>query len=344
MVRSGHIVRIGLAIVLVAVGYGSTPSSALPVEPPPPNEPSAPVEPSVPGRPLGADESPAPSQPGVTGDCGRSVAGAAVLDANPLAVLPGCRVVAFYGDPRTSALGVLGRRPIALMLRSLAAQTAQWQAADREIRALCGFHLIVTSAQASPGSAGLYRAQMPLDYVKRMADLTAANGCLLFLDLQIGRSSVNAELPRLVEVLRRPHVHLALDPEWSMPDGTRPGQTIGTMDASAINVAVDVLASIVDQARAAGVEIPPKILTVHRFQADMITNPEAIRRHPDVQFVVNMDGFGTPDRKRASYRVARQGLTDAFTGFKLFYLIDKPLMGPSAVLALRPRPLFINYQ
>ena len=57
-----------------------------------------------------------------------------------------------------------------------------------------------------------------------------------------------------------------------------------------------------------------------------------------------MDGFGTPERKISSYRVALQGMPTTLTGFKLFTKIEKPMMRPFDVLPLGPAPVFINYQ
>ena len=37
---------------------------------------------------------------------------------------------------------------------------------------------------------------------------------------------------------------------------------------------------------------PPKILIVHRFTQGMITNYEKIKKVPEVQVVMDMDGWG----------------------------------------------------
>jgi hypothetical protein len=63
-----------------------------------------------------------------------------------------------------------------------------------------------------------------------------------------------------------------------------------------------------------------------------------------VQLVINMDGFGPPARKRSSYRTAQLGVTAPRMGIKLFYRNDDPRMSPADVLALEPRPVFVNYQ
>jgi hypothetical protein len=54
-------------------------------------------------------------------------------------------------------------------------------------------------------------------------ELAERRDALVFLDIQPGRSSVQAELPRLARWLTEPHVHLALDPEWAMGPEEVPG-------------------------------------------------------------------------------------------------------------------------
>ena len=65
---------------------------------------------------------------------------------------------------------------------------------------------------------------------------------------------------------------------------------------------------------------------------------------PNVQIVVTMDGFGPPALKLAQYRsyVHDQGV--AFSGIKLFYHHDVPLLTPPQVLGLDPSPDLVIYQ
>ena len=105
-----------------------------------------------------------------------------------------------------------------------------------------------------------------------------------------------------MQYLRRPYVHLALDPEFAMKNGGVPGRRIGTLDATDVNTAVDVLAEIVEEKK-----IPPKVLVVHRFTRRMLTNVERIKLDPRVQVVIDMDGFGTPRHKEDAYVLDRAG-------------------------------------
>ena len=67
-----------------------------------------------------------------------------------------------------------------------------------------------------------------------------------------------------------------------------------------------------------------------------------------VQVVMDMDGWGPPHIKRASYKSYVYREPVQFTGFKLFYHNDTkaghPLMKPADVLALMPKPVYIQYQ
>jgi hypothetical protein len=166
---------------------------------------------------------------------------------------------------------------------------------------------------------------------------------LLFLDVQIGKSSLEEELKVLVPYLQRPDVHLGLDPEFAMTKGGLPGKRVGTYDASHINYASGVLADLVTQHK-----LPPKVLVIHRFTGPMVTNVMQVRRDPRVQVVIDMDGWGPPYGKRATWSRFIYPYPLQYTGFKLFYHNDTkaghPLMTPRDVLALHPDPLYIQYQ
>ena len=115
---------------------------------------------------------------------------------------------------------------------------------------------------------------------------------ILILDVQVGHDTLADELPRLQPYLKMNNVHLAIDPEFSMKDGSIPSSKIGSFDASDINYASGYLAQIVRADH-----LSPKLLIVHRFTEHMITNYRAITTRPEVQLVMNMDGFGFPAKK-----------------------------------------------
>ena len=260
------------------------------------------------------------------------------------ALLPANRIVAFYGNPLSKRMGVLGEYPRDEMLRKLDEEVAHWAKADPSHPVIPALHLIVTVAQGAPGKNGLYRLQMRDSMVNEIHGWAKARKGVFFVDVQVGKSTLQAELPRLRPILENPDVHLAVDPEFSMaPSGAKPGSRIGTLDAKDINWAINFLDEI-----AKAKKLPPKILIVHRFTRKMVTNARDIRPTSPAQVVMDMEGWGPPWLKFDSYHDYIKREPVQFTGFKLFYHNDTktgaPLMTPSEVLRLNPKPLYIQYQ
>lgn len=255
------------------------------------------------------------------------------------AILPKKRIVVYYGNPLSKKMGVLGEYPEPVMLAKLKTEVDAFAKADSTKPVQPGLHLIVSVAQGAPGKNGLYRLRMTDSLIDHWCKLAESKGYLMFLDVQVGRSTVQAELQPLIPYLKRPYVHLALDPEFAMKGDNIPGRKIGTMDASEINYAINLLANLVKANN-----LPPKILVVHRFTQKMVTNYRAIKPVPDVQVVMNMDGFGAPWLKRDSYNAYERMQPVQFTGFKLFYKNDKPMLTRKEVVQLDPSPVFITFQ
>jgi len=148
----------------------------------------------------------------------------------------------------------------------------------------------------------------------------------------------------LEKYLKHPRVHLGIDPEFSMKGGQKPGSVIGNFDAADINFASQYLADLVLKN-----DLPPKVLVIHRFTQGMIKDYKAIRIQPEVQLVVDMDGWGAPARKINTYKQFVFAEPLQFTGFKLFYkndLKEPPhlVLAPKELLALKPVPMYIQYQ
>ena len=261
----------------------------------------------------------------------------------PGSILPTSRIVAFYGNPLSRRMGILAEKPVDSMLAHLDREVAKWEEADPTMPVQPALHLIAVVAQGTPGKDGKYRQRADTGLIEKVYGWAHSRHAILFLDVQLGRSTLADELPRLVPFLRRPDVHLGLDPEFAMGPNGIPGHRIGTMDAKQVNEAADLLASLVTQD-----SLPPKVLVVHRFTRDMLTNYDKIRLDPRVQIVIDMDGWGPPWMKRESYRRYVEKYPVEYTGFKLFFHNDTkggyPMMTPKQVLALFPRPVYIQYQ
>jgi hypothetical protein len=271
-----------------------------------------------------------------------------VKTAAPLAgsILPHKRIVAYYGNPLSKKMGILGEIPYDAMLAKLDSTVALWRAADPTLPVQPALHLIVSVAQGQPGKDSMYRQRSDPDLIEKVYGLARSRGAITILDVQGGKSTLQAELPVIERFLSRPDVHLGVDPEFYMHhnrEGRIPGTKIGAMTAADINGVIEFLALLVTK-----YHLPPKVLIVHRFTTNMLQDAEQIRLDPRVQVVINMDGWGQPWLKFDTYARCEVAEPVQFTGFKLFYHNDTkkgdPLLSPREVLALRPRPIYIQYQ
>ncbi len=260
------------------------------------------------------------------------------------ALLPFNRIIAYYGNFYSTGMGVLGQYPPNVMLQMLASTTAAWQAADPSTPVIPAIDYIAVTAQGSPGTDGKYRARMPSSQLDLAVSLANQAHGIVILDVQVGLSNLQTEVPLLQKYLSMPNVELAVDPEFAMHNGAKPGTVIGSLDATDINFAANYLAKIVDNNN-----LPPKILIVHRFTQPMVTHTSLITPLPEVQIVMDMDGWGSPSKKLGTYAAFIASLPVEFTGFKLFYKNDiKPpstrMLTDAEILKLTPQPLFIQYQ
>ena len=263
--------------------------------------------------------------------------------ALPGAILPAKRIVAYYGNPLSKRMGALGEYEPQEMLRRLDKEVAAWRAADPATPVQPALHLIAVVAQGDAGPSGKYRTIMRDTMVEMVYGWAKSRNAIMFVDIQTGHSNLRELLPRFEQFLKRPDVHLGVDPEFMMKSGHKPGAKIGTMDASDVNYASGYLAELVRK-----YNLPPKVLVVHRFTRNGVTNYKQITLRPEVQIVIHMDGWGAPWLKRDSYKDYVVSEPVQYTGFKLFYHNDTkkgdPLMKPSDLMKLEPKPLYIQYQ
>jgi hypothetical protein len=243
-------------------------------------------------------------------------------------------------------MGILGEIPPPQMLARLDRIVAEWNLADPGTPVLPALHLIAVVAQDRPGRDGLYRLRMDSTLIRRVYGWAQEKQAVLFLDIQAGQSTIQQELPRLLPWLARPDVHLGIDPEFYMHynrAGRTPGTRIGTLAAADVNYVIDQLARLVTQHH-----LPPKVLVIHRFSQNMLQDADRIRLDPRVQIVINMDGWGQPWLKFDTYAKCQVAEPVQFTGFKLFFRNDTKksdlLLTPGELMALRPRPVFVQYQ
>ncbi|HCY17620.1 MAG: hypothetical protein UR62_C0007G0022 [Candidatus Nomurabacteria bacterium GW2011_GWF2_35_12] len=263
---------------------------------------------------------------------------------NTGAILPFNRVVAYYGNLYSKNMGALGQYGEDEMIERLGAEVKEWQKADSLTPVIPALHYIAVVAQAKAGEDGKYRIRMPDSEIDKVIEMAKKINALVFLDIQVGFSNLQTEIPLLEKYLKMPQVHLGVDPEFSMKTDIRPGKIVGTLDASDINFAANYLAKIVKENN-----LTPKILVIHRYTQKMVTNYKEIKPLPEVQVVMHMDGWGGAAKKINTYQQFIYKEPVQFTGFKLFYKNDvlekgTTLMIPNDLLKLNPQPIYIQYQ
>ena len=262
---------------------------------------------------------------------------AATRPADPQTLLGSHLLVTWYGNPHTPRMGVLGEASGAARAAALRRQAAAYASLTAKT-VLPAYHLVAVVAQPTAAGGG-WRRRESHAVINALLDEARANGFHLVLDVQPGRSAVASEVESLRSFLSQPDVHLALDPEFAMAEGQVPGRTIGQLRAAEINRALDVVESIAREHA-----LPPKVVIVHQFTLGMLPDKARIRERPGIDLVLDMDGFGPPSLKHASYRAIMRQHRLPFAGFKLFYRQDTNLLRPADVMRLVPLPSVVIYQ
>jgi hypothetical protein len=249
-------------------------------------------------------------------------------------------IVAFYGHPSSRNMGILGRHPIEeldAMLTKVAAEYAEVNGGRGVRRA---FYIIFGTVWPE-GEIGIINAGLLTSWI----EYALKQDILIFIDHQIGRYDPVDSLKKMLPWLRYSNVHLALDPEWRTE---KPMREIGSITADELNRAQEAMEEYIRETNIPG----ERLLVVHQFNYRMIANREKVKSDFErVRLVHCADGFGPPNIKRDSYAFNAQARNIPIKGFKLFYNFgipgagyDQPLLSPSEVYALTPRPYVIMYQ
>jgi hypothetical protein len=204
------------------------------------------------------------------------------------------------------------------------------------------FELIATVASAAPGPDNDYSDEASIETLRPWVDYAGKAGMYVVIDLQPGRSDFLSQAQRYEELLRLPHVGLALDPEWRLAPDQLHLEQIGTVDASEINEVAEWLAGLVREE-----VIPQKLLLLHQFRESMITNRETIITPDELAVVIQMDGQGLLAAKMESWNTLTRDWTAGsgyLWGWKNFFDEDDPMASPGQVIGLHPSPVFISFQ
>ncbi len=248
------------------------------------------------------------------------------------------RIVAYYGNHISPLLGVLGETGPEAAVARVQQAAAPFSTPDKT--AVGAFEMIVTVAQASAGGDGNYSHPSNLADVERWIDVAEENGLYVILDIQPGRSDFLTESKRYEELLKRPNVGLALDPEWRMEAWQRPGQVVGTVTAAEVNQVSAWLSNLVLEN-----DLPEKMFVVHQFQVRMIENRDQLIDRPGLATVIHADGFGGRAIKLVTYGLVKVD-PPFYNGFKLFIDEDTNIFRPQDVISFseHPVPDLVTYQ
>jgi hypothetical protein len=249
-------------------------------------------------------------------------------------------MIALYGHPGTPALGVLGEQGV-----EAAIARAQQMAADYQplvdVPVVPAFEIITTVASGGAGPDGNYSYEAPLDLLRPWVDTAGQAGVYVVLDLQPGRTDFLTQAKRYEELLARPYVGLALDPEWRLKPDQRHLAQIGSVTAGEINTVVSWLADLTRTHK-----LPQKLLMLHQFQLAMISDRGAVDTSRDeLAVLIHADGFGSPGAKFETWSLMHDSPPpNVWWGWKNFIDEDSPTFTPAETMAIEPRPLFVSYQ
>ena len=257
-----------------------------------------------------------------------------------VSALESAQVVSYYGHPGVAAMGVLGAGTPEQAADGVAELAVRYDALNGDRGVIPALHLITGVAQARPGADGRYHARMSSERVREWVELAREREQLIFLDVQIGLADPLGEVRALEEFLREPHVHLALDPEFATHGRGKPGIVIGSLDGVTIDAVQAYLAELVREEM-----LPPKLLVLHQFLDSMLPGAEqGYADHPEVEIVIDMDGFGPAFVKLTKYRWYALGDYAERAAIKLFFLWDAPLLTPADLQSLDNPPDLVIYQ
>jgi hypothetical protein len=327
-------VRLAAAPLLVvlactACGLGQNPLG------PPAVESAAPAE-SSPAEIPGPTQSPTPSAKPTS-----SAPREALLPRGGREIFPHYRLVGYAGVTGASALGRLGTGPLDQRVAEME-RRAKPYAAGREI--LPVVEVIATIVQGSPGRDGKYRVRLSDAQIAKYHKAARKHRAVMLLNLQPGRSEFLPEAKAFQKWLKEPDVGVALDPEWAMDRGQRPGGVYGRTTGAELDKVARYLSGLVKKYR-----LPEKVMVYHQVASSVVRRESGLKDHDGVVAIKSVDGLGHPGPKKNTYRVVNKS-TPKFvhTGFKLFFTEDRRhggrLMTPKEVLGLKPRPEYVMFE
>ena len=255
-------------------------------------------------------------------------------------VFPDRRMVALYGTPGVPGLGCLGEQDLQASITRVK-QLAKEYEPFSEQPIIPAFEIIATVASAEAGPDGDYSNELDPKSLKPWIDAAGEAGVYCVLDLQPGSTDFLTQAKRYEDLLRQPHVGLALDPEWRLQPGARHMVQVGSVGAAEVNEVAQWLAGIVRED-----DLPQKVLILHQFSVTMLPDRASIDATvPELAMVIHADGHGTRDLKLSTWETLKTDLPQGMRmAWKNFYDEDTPTWTPEQTYDNEPKPWFVSYQ
>ncbi len=257
-------------------------------------------------------------------------------------LFPRHRLVGFCGTPGAPALGEL-QGNLEVKSKALLDYAEKYAGVDARV-VLPVYELIAVVVQAGSGADGKFRRRVDDGTVETYLQRARAGKGLLLLNIQPGVSDFMTEVKHFEKWLREPDVGLAIDPEWAMKAGQKPGKIFGQVTAAGIDEIGAYLAQIVAE-RA----LPEKALVFHQVNRWVVKDEPTLKPHPGVVVIKSVDGLGPKGAKIETYDNLMKLMTPStHAGFKLFFDEDRRnggvLMTPKEVMSLKPQPEYVMYE
>lgn len=255
-------------------------------------------------------------------------------------IFPTYRLVGYAGYPGSSALGRLGVGDLDARIREMEGM-AEPYAHGRKI--LPVLELIATVVHPDPGTDGTYRSRIDNDVIKTYLAAARRHKALLLLNIQPGRADFLDEAKAYQKWLEQPDVGLALDPEWAVGPGQKPGTVFG----STTGAELDSVAAWTSRLVAAH-HLPQKVIVYHQLHVSIVKKAGGLKQHPGIAMVASVDGIGNAAEKISTWKkVVAVKPSFVHPGFKLFFGEDRQhgsLMTAGQVMALKPTPEYVLYE
>jgi hypothetical protein len=256
--------------------------------------------------------------------------------------LPGKRYTAMYGHPGAPSLGVLGEQGVKASIKRVERVARSYRRVSKD-EFVPTFEIIATVASGGAGKDKNYSNEVSIKTLAPLIDAAERAGVYVIIDLQPGRTDFLTQAKRYRSLLERPHVGLALDPEWRLKKKQKHLRQIGSVDVTEINRVGDWLAELTRRK-----VLPQKLFVLHQFSLSMIKHRGRLNtRHVELATVIHVDGSGPQGAKQGTWRTLRRNAPDGvFWGWKNFYDEDKPhmLTAKQTWGKVKPHPSLISYQ